>query len=205
MEKKIYYKGFEKGLVCRGHQYKEGEWEHIADEAKLCESGAHACEAPLDCFNYYSPDKSEYHEVEMNGVSGCQSDDSKICATDIKVGAKLNIAGIVKAQIKYTKSKVSATSGNWANAATSGNGATSASSGFESSAEVNANDSIAIAWGKDCKAKGIIGSHLVIAERGEWNGKIYPLLGVKMVVVDGESIKADTWYKLVSGKLVEVE
>ena len=41
------YKGFNKDMTCRGFQFKEGESYH-EDEAKLCESGFHACRNPLD-------------------------------------------------------------------------------------------------------------------------------------------------------------
>jgi hypothetical protein len=49
--------------------------------------------------------------------------------------------------------------------------------------------------------KGGIGAILVIAEENE---KDYDVKEWKAVVVDGETIKADTWYKLVDGELVEV-
>ena len=50
--------------------------------------------------------------------------------------------------------------------------------------------------------KGGIGAILVIAEE---NGCNYDIVEWKAVVVDGVNIKADTWYKLVNGKLLEVE
>ena len=98
------YKGFDKDLKCKGRQYTEGVEDHVSDVAKLCEEGVHACERPLDVFSYYTPDNSVYHEVELAGVSDERKEDSKICGTDIKVKGKLNIAGLVKAQIEYTKS-----------------------------------------------------------------------------------------------------
>lgn len=49
--------------------------------------------------------------------------------------------------------------------------------------------------------KGGIGAILVIAEE---NGNDYDVKEWKAVVVDGETIKADTWYKLVNGELKEV-
>ena len=59
--------------------------------------------------------------------------------------------------------------------------------------------------GKDSKTKGSLGCWIVLTERGEWNGETYPILDVKAFKVDGEVIKADTWYKLIDGKVVEVE
>ena len=98
------YKGFDKDLKCKGRQYTEGVEDHVSDVAKLCKEGVHACERPLDVFRYYVPADSVYHEVELAGVLDEHQEDSKICGTDIKVKGKLDIAGLIKAQIKYTKS-----------------------------------------------------------------------------------------------------
>ena len=48
----VGYKGFEKGLVCRNKQYKENTiFEE--PEARLCETGMHYCQTPLDVLFYY--------------------------------------------------------------------------------------------------------------------------------------------------------
>lgn len=52
------------------------------------------------------------------------------------------------------------------------------------------------------RVKGGLGAILVIAEEEEDS---YDIREWKAVVVDGEKIKADTWYKLENGELVEVE
>ena len=44
----------------------------------------------------------------------------------------------------------------------------------------------------------------MVCERGKWNGEEYPLLAIKAAIVDGETIKADTWYTLRDGEFVEV-
>ena len=74
-----------------------------------------------------------------------------------------------------------------------------------SAASVEGKESIAIVTGKDCKAKGTLGCWIVLTERGDWNGEIYPIKEVKAFKVDGETVKADTWYKLVNGELIEVK
>ena len=74
-----------------------------------------------------------------------------------------------------------------------------------SAASVEGKESIAIVTGKDCKAKGTLGCWIVLTERGDWNGDIYPIKEVKAFKVDGETVKADTWYKLVNGELIEVK
>ena len=43
----IAYKGFNKGLVCRGYQFSNGE--NITDEANCAKNGFHSAENPLDC------------------------------------------------------------------------------------------------------------------------------------------------------------
>ena len=77
--------------------------------------------------------------------------------------------------------------------------------GNRSAASVGGKDSIAIVTGKDSKAKGALGCWIVLTERGEWNGNGYPIRCVKAFKVDGNEIKAGTWYKLVDGCAVEVE
>lgn len=71
-------------------------------------------------------------------------------------------------------------------------------------ASATGKDSIALAAGYECKAKGAIGCWIVLAERGKWNGNTYPIKEVKAFEVDGEKVKADTWYMLVNGQLKEV-
>lgn len=65
MAKKAF-NGFNKDLTCRGFQYEEGK-EFQTEKAECCETGFHACEYPLDCLRYYSPNTSVYHEVDEDG------------------------------------------------------------------------------------------------------------------------------------------
>ena len=96
---KKYYKGFNKDMTCRGFQFEEGK-TYEEPEAKLCEKGFHACENPLDCWNYYDVMNSVFHEVELDGVSEeLHSNDTKVCAKKITVGARLDMKGLVKASV----------------------------------------------------------------------------------------------------------
>ncbi len=63
---------------------------------------------------------------------------------------------------------------------------------------------LAVARGNGVMVKGGIGAILVIAEENE-NENDYNVKEWKAVVVDGETIKPDTWYKLVNGELIEVK
>ena len=204
------YKGFNENMTCRDFQYKEGG-EYETYKTKLCKSGFHACENPLDCLNYYSlNDGCVYHEVEVSGDIEKADDDSKVVATRIKIGARLSIADIVKGAIDFIFSKAkptsgdrahAATSGDYANAATSGDRANAATSGDYANAEVKGKDAIAVVLGRKCKARGALGCWLILTERDD-DGHI---LGVQAVKVDGENIKADTWYELCGGKVVEAK
>ena len=97
------YKGFKPDMTCRGFQYEEGK-EYEEDSVKCCEKGFHACEYPLDCFEYYKPAESIFHEVEQSGE--IDKDGNKTASTHIKIGARLDIAGMVKAAIDFTMARV---------------------------------------------------------------------------------------------------
>ena len=105
------FKGFNKDLTCRGYQYEEGKEFHT-ERAECCDTGFHACEYPLDCFGYYDSAHSVFHEVELSGEMDKSGDNTKVCATDIKIGARLSIAGLVKMAIDFTMSKVNKEAGS---------------------------------------------------------------------------------------------
>ena len=100
------YKGFDENLKCKDFQYEIGK-AYEEPEAKLCEKGFHACEYPLDVFEYYAPgNMSRYCEVDLDDVSDKKSNkDSKRCGKKIAVKAEIGIAELVKAAVKYTMEK----------------------------------------------------------------------------------------------------
>ena len=267
------FKGFNKDLTCRGYQYEEGKEFHT-ERAECCDTGFHACEYPLDCFGYYDPAHSVYHEVELSGEMDKSGDNTKVCATDIKIGARLSIAGLVKMAIDFTMSKVnkeagsderhgfasatgnygassatgnygassatgdygaSSATGNYGASSATGNygassatgdyGASSATgncgassaTGYKGASSVSDPTGVAVAWGHEARAKGCKGAHLILSDWrfiGEkyWDGSYkdmynkdnWELTGAKMVVVDGEKIKEDTYYRCIEGEIVEV-
>ena len=161
MENKIKsYKGFHKDMTCRDFQYKEGG-EYEEKQADVCNSGFHACEYPLDCFYYYSPNCSVYREVEQEGeFSKRNNGDSKIASTKIKIGAQINIAGLVKAAIEYTtervKKEADSDESHGASSATGNYGASSATGNYgASSATGNCGASSATG---DCGASSATGN-----------------------------------------------
>lgn len=137
---------------------------------QMCSCGFHACEYPLDCFSYYAPNNSVFHEVEQSGKLSHHNTDTKVASTKIKIGARINIAGFVKAAIEYTmeriKPEASSVDDYGASSATGNYGASSAT-GYKGASSAEDPESIAVAWGYHGKAKGVKGSHLVLAD---WEG-----------------------------------
>ena len=215
------YKGFNKNMTCRGFQYEEGK-EYKTEKAVACETGFHACEYPLDCFNDYSPNDSVFHEVEQDGDISKRNDDTKVASTKIKIGAEINIAGLVKAAIEYTLKRVnpeaksnedygaSSATGDYGASSATGNCGASSATGYKGAAEAGDPESIAVAWGYKGKAKGVIGSYLVLAdwegnENEYWTQEEWNLKGAKMIRVDGVNIKENTYYTMLNGEVVETK
>jgi hypothetical protein len=130
------YKGFNKDMTCSGFQYEEGK-EYEEESVEVCDHGFHACEYPLDCLNYYSPNESVYHEVEQSGKIQKHNDYTKVASTKIKIGAEISIAGLVKAAIEYTVKRVNkeaeSDENHGASSATGNGGASSATGDYGAS------------------------------------------------------------------------
>ena len=231
MEQKIKaYKAFDKDLSCRGFKYKVGKEYEETGDIKACEKGFHACPYPLDVFGYYAPAGSRFCEVEQSGkIDDSESD--KVCSSKIRIGAELDIRGLVKAAVSYVKERCTnecnakpgkpATAGN-RGAATAGDGGAAtagnygaatagdsgaATAGYRGAATARGKAStgsngLSVARGNNVQVKGGIGAILVIAEERE---DTYDIVDWKAVLVDGEVVKADTWYRLENGELVEVD
>ena len=196
------YKGFNKDLQCtpdgKVFQYEIGK-EYVEENADPCKSGFHACEYPLDCFGYYDPANSRFCEVELEEVSDKKDCDTKRCGKRIRIGAELDIKGLIKAAFEYTRERCnSSESGGDMSALTGGD--MSALTGGDMSALTGGNMS-ALRGGIGSKFKG--GMWAVFA--CEIRNDNYALIGMKTAVVDGETIKPDIWYVLKDGEFVEAE
>ena len=215
MEQKIKaYKAFDKDLSCRGFKYEVGKEYEETGYIRVCKKGFHACPYPLDVFGYYPLAGARFCEVEQSGKID-DSESNKVCSSKIRIGAELDIRGLVKAAVSYVKERCTnecnaepgkpATAGNYG-AATAGNyGA--ATAGYSGAATARGKAStgsngLSVARGKNVQVKGGIGAILVIAEERD---DTYDIVDWKAVVVDGEVVKADTWYRLENGELVEVD
>ena len=197
------YKGFDKDLKCRGFQYEVGK-EYEEENASLCKKGFRACENPLDTFRYYAPTDSRYCEVDVDDNGERSSDDSKVCGKHIRIGAEIGLKGVINAGVRFVFDKCeSATeecaSGWSGNAAASGVSGTASVTGPYGKASALGEQCLAVAWGQDSLARGAVGNWIVVSERDD-DGNI---IDAKIVKVDGDTIKADTWYKLANGEIVE--
>ena len=242
-DKIISYKGMNKNMQCRGMQYEVGKDFSADGDIECCGNGLHACERPLDVFDYYAPGTgARYFRVEQSGKMVRGSNDSKVASSKMRVDAEIGIRGLVKAHIDYVKAHTTmehidyvkehitaehtnpkraiagyrgaATAGNcgaatagYRGAATAGDlgAATAGNCGAATSrgrASVGENG-IASARCSHPMAKGGIGAVLALARERDDN---YDLLCWNSAVVDGKTIKANTWYTIDDdGEFVEVE
>ncbi|BCG57459.1 DUF7666 domain-containing protein [Paenibacillus sp. URB8-2] len=98
-----------------------------------------------------------------------------------------------------------ASSGDSAQLASSGRHAQLASSGDSAQLDLKGSDSVGAAIGSgENRIRGTVGCWITLAEWGWVDDRLVPLC-VKTVQIDGEVIKADTWYKLEDGQFVVVE
>lgn len=207
MEQKIKaYKAFDKDLSCRGFKYEVGKEYEETGYIKACKKGFHACPYPLDVFGYYAPAGARFCEVEQSGKID-DSESNKVCSSKIRIGAELDIRGLVKAAVSYVKERCTnecnaepgkpATAGDYG-AATAGDCGAATARGKASTGY----NGLSVARGENVQVKGGIGAILVIAEERD---DTYDIVDWNAVVVDGEVVKADTWYRLENGELVEVD
>ena len=102
------YKGFEKGLICRGKQYAENT-VFEEENAVICNKGMHFCENPFDVLDYYGfvDENGAFNEfTEVEALAETKTDDNKkFCTTKLKVGAKLSFNAFVKTCIDFILEK----------------------------------------------------------------------------------------------------
>ena len=228
------YKGFDSSLSCRGFQYEVGKEYEMDGYIKCCERGFHACESPLEVFDHYDMLKSRFAEVEQSGYIDRKEDSTKVCSSRIKIKAELKLADIINIGVEWLKditspSKIKTdsslsdngerkkqigssgyyaqigSSGDSAKIGSSGDYAKIGSSGDSAQIDSTGTDSVIMCAGYKSKAKAKIGSWITLAEwvYSEEKGRHVPVC-VKTEYVDGENIKADTYYQLIGGMFTEV-
>ena len=263
------FKGFEKGLICRGKQYAENT-VFEEETAVICNRGMHFCENPFDVLDHYdlvNSDGSFNDFAEVEALAEVKTDDNKkYCTTKLKIGAKLDFAGFVKAcvdfviektKIEMPDSKINkkddtlissktknakigssgysakigssgdyakigssgysaqigssgdyakiGSSGDYAKIGSSGDSAQIGSSGDSAQIDSTGEDSVICCAGHNSIVKAKKGSWITLAEweYSEEKERWIPH-SVKTEYVDGEKIKADTFYKLINGEFTEI-
>ena len=244
--------------------------KEVADGAIRCgDKGYHSCEAPFDVLRHYpNINGNRFFEAEAGGeIDKKENEDTKLASSELTLKNEINFAGLVKAQIEYTRKKAETgtagcrrsnlsggsrsnlsggycsnlagedcsnlvgsngsnlvggngsnlVGGGWSNLV-GGNG--SNLSGGYCSNLVGGNESNLMGGYKSnlaggnssliigrngCNVKGGLHSVIVLTEwKYDDNGNYVPI-AVKAEIVDGVRIKADTWYKLKNGELVEAD
>ena len=211
------YKGFRKGLICKGKQYAENTIFEES-EADICVNGMHFCKNPMDVLDHYpliddNGEMCEFAEVEALDET-LTNDEKKYCTKKLKIGARLSLAEFIKAgfdvtyqQIKEEVDNVSEKENVVDNATLAGGNRATLAGG--DGATLAGGDWSKLAGGKhtimisenDSKAKGGIGSLIVMVERNN-EGEI---VNYKAIQIDGDTYKEDTWYQLEEGEIKEAE
>ena len=201
------YKGFKKDLTCRGFQYEVGKEYEIKGELKMCENGFHACESPIEVFDHYDMIDSRFCEVDQSGEIK-KEESTKICSSKIKIVAELKLADMIKLGVEWLKEITSPEKVKRDCESNNDNGKNSAqigSSGDYAQIGSTGEDSVICCAGNNSRVKAKQGSWITLAEWVYDNDKKrYVPKCVKTEFVDGERIKADTWYKLVNGEFKEL-
>ena len=226
------YKGFDKDLKCMGFQYevgKEYEESEKGFHAHECPLDVFYYYPPADS-RYCEVEQSG--ELSKDGVdSKVTSSKIKIGAeiglsgligagvkfilekVDFKNSKEYNTGyrsaatntGYRSAATNTGDCSAATNTGNQSAATNTGDCSAATNTGYRSAATVEGKDSVAISIGYQSKAKASLGSAIVVVERGEWNGNTYPLKAICSAIVDGEKIKADTFYTVKDGVFVEAE
>ena len=99
----IAYKGFDKDFKCRGFQYEVGKTYEMDGNIACCNRGFHACESPMEVFDYYDTLTSRFAEVEQSGKMDKEADSTKTCSSRIKIKAELKLADIINLGVEWLK------------------------------------------------------------------------------------------------------
>lgn len=173
-------KGFDRHFQCRGFQFEVGKIYEHSGKIAVCESGFHACEYPLDVFDYYPPASSRYAVVIQSGTHAFHDSDSKVCSAKIKVEVEIGLSALIERAVKWVFDR----------AKPEGNG--SSATGDRGAASATGTSGAAMASGRYGRAQGADGCALFLVYRDDnWNIK-HAWGGI----VGKNGIKPLTWYSL---------
>ena len=188
------YKAFDENMRCRGFQYEVGKEYDMNGDIECCKRGFHACESPMELWDYYDMLTSRFAEVEQSGKISAEGRTTKVCSSHIKIKAELKLADIINIGVEWlkdltSKSKIKddstalnddgfdkkqiGSSGNSAKIGSSGDSAKIGSSGYYAQIGSSGNyakidstgeDSVIMCSGIRSVAKAKIGSWITLAE-----------------------------------------
>jgi hypothetical protein len=97
------YKAFDENMRCRGFQYEVGKEYDMNGDIQCCKRGFHACESPMEVWDYYDMLTSRFAEVEQSGKISTEADSTKICSSHITIKAELKLADIINIGVEWLK------------------------------------------------------------------------------------------------------
>jgi hypothetical protein len=194
----IYYKGFDAKLMCRNHRFEVGKTYSVSGKVKACNNGFHSCpDNPLNVLDYVDlvqPDGSltRFAECEIGGATDTEG--TKIASAEITVKVELSLPDFIKKAVKWVV-------GNTAlEAKKEGGSSQLAASGHSSQLAASGDYSVISSSGIDTTATGVEGTWISLAEFNSEN----KCIGFAIGCVGQDGLKANTQYKALGGKLVEV-
>ena len=210
----ITYKGFDKDFKCRGFQYEVGNTYETDDDIACCNRGFHACESPMEVFDYYDMLTSRFAEVEQSGKIDKEAASTKTCSSRIKIKAELKLADIINLGVEWLKeitspSKIEANNtsndGDSAKIGSSGDSAQIGSSGYY--AQIGSSgDSAQIGSSGDYAQIGSSGDYAQIGSSGDY-AKIGSSGQDSVIMCAGHDSKAKaaigSWITLAEWKRIE--
>lgn len=164
------YKAFDENMRCRGFQYEVGKEYDMNGDIQCCKRGFHACESPMEVWDYYDMLTSRFAEVEQSGEISTEAGSTKICSSRIKIKAELKLADIINIGVEWLKNLTSPykgdAEGNYAKIGFSGNYIKIGSSGDYAQIGSSGNN-VKIGSSGDCVKIGSSGGYAQIGSSGD--------------------------------------
>ena len=167
-----------------------GNYAKIGSSGYYAQIGSSGYSAQIGSSGYYAQigSSGNYAQIGSSGYSAQIGSSGNYA----QIGSSGNYAQI-------------GSSGYYAQIGSSGNSAQIGSSGNYAQIDSTGEDSVVMCAGNKSIAKATVGSWITLAEWKWSDEKNHNVpVCVKTEYVDGENIKADTWYQLKNGKFVEV-
>ena len=201
----ITYKGFDKDFKCRGFQYEVGNTYETDDDIACCNRGFHACESPMEVFDYYDMLTSRFAEVEQSGKIDKEAASTKTCSSRIKIKAELKLADIINLGVEWLKEITSPSKIEANNTSNDGDSAQIGSSG-DSAKIGSSGDYAKIGSSGDYAKIGSSGNYAQIGSSGD-SAKIGSSGQDSVIMCAGHDSKAKaaigSWITLAEWKRIE--